>query len=100
MEKINEGKQGAGSRVQGAGCREQEAGSREQGAGSREQGAGSRGKYLYFPNHQSPVPSHLFSEYMLQKSKNWVNKCQAMQRILKESQRNKLYPQESVSLNI
>ncbi|WP_222620742.1 hypothetical protein, partial [Sphaerospermopsis sp. LEGE 00249] len=51
-------------------------------------------------NHQSPVPSHLFSEYMLQKSKNWVNKCQAMQRILKESQRNKLYPQESVSLNI
>ncbi|MFM5992285.1 MAG: hypothetical protein ACKPBB_11995 [Sphaerospermopsis kisseleviana] len=81
------------------------------------QGAGCRGKLITqcpvtspqspvtshqspVTNHQSPVPSHLFSEYMLQKSKNWVNKCQAMQRILKESQRNKLYPQESVSLNI
>ena len=52
------------------------------------------------PSHQSPITSPLFSEYMLQKSKNWVNKCQAMQRILKESQRNKLYPQKSATLNI
>ncbi|MFM6107357.1 MAG: hypothetical protein ACKPEO_17865 [Sphaerospermopsis kisseleviana] len=89
MEKINEGKQGAGCRVQGAGCRVQ---------GEVNNPMPSHQSPV--TNHQSPVPSHLFSEYMLQKSKNWVNKCQAMQRILKESQRNKLYPQESVSLNI